>query len=93
MGALKRLAFYLGLVIGWAMIALVGAAALIYLFTGKLIAIGTGEERTKPVLMTPDEVVELVRRQVQSASAGAVSTADAVSQSAGGEGGEDDDEE
>lgn len=86
MGVLKRVAFYLGLVVGWALIALVGAAALIYLFTGKLIAIKTGEERPKPMLMTPDEVVELVRRQVQAAKADTESSAE----DAAGEGGEDD---
>lgn len=85
MGVVKRLAFYLGLAVGWAMIALVGAAALIYLFTGKLIAVRTGEERAKPVLMTPDEVVELVRSQVRSEGATAASEA--------GEGGDDDDQD
>lgn len=69
MGILKRLAFYAGLVLGLATTAVTGAVILTYLFTGKLPAVELGGEARSLNLMTPDEVVALVREQVDKAKA------------------------
>jgi hypothetical protein len=83
MGFLKRVAFYLGLMLGLAAVAAAGTVALTYLFTGKFPAVEMVQEKPEVTLLTPDEVVALVRSQVDKAKAAA--------QPAGGEGGEDDD--
>lgn len=61
----KRLSFLLGLLLGLASVALAGAAILTYVFTGKLAAIETEETDggRRPVfkLVSPDELIELVR--------------------------------
>jgi hypothetical protein len=69
MGFLKRLAFYLGLILGLATVATVGTVALTYLFTGKFASIEMAEGKPEITLMTPDEVVVMVREQVQKAKA------------------------
>lgn len=71
----KRLAFYLGLLLGLTTIAAAGTVALTYLLTGKLISIEAGGEKPEVTLMTPDEVVVLIREQVDKAKAEAVETA------------------
>lgn len=64
MGFLKRLAFYLGLVLGLTTISVAGTVALTYLFTGKFASIELAEGQPELTLMTPDEVVDMVRSQV-----------------------------
>jgi hypothetical protein len=66
---LRRLAFYIGLLLGLATVAAAGTVALTYLFTGKLPSVELGGETPEVTLMTPDEVVELVRSQVDKAKA------------------------
>ena len=69
MGILRRLSFYLGLMMGLTTIAAVGAVALTYLFTGKFPSVELGGEQPEVTLMTPDEVVAVVREQVDKAKA------------------------
>ena len=69
MGSLKRLAFYLGLVLGLVTVAVTGTVVITYLFTGKLPSVKMSGEKAKVELMTPDEVVSLVREQVTKAKA------------------------
>ena len=81
MGLLKRLAFYLGLVLGLVTVAAAGTAVITYLFTGKLPSVRkTDGEKVELVLMTPDEVVALVREQVAKGS-----VAPQAAEAAGGE--------
>lgn len=80
MGFLRRVAFYLGLILGLITIAAAGTVALTYLLTGKLVSIETGGEKPEVTLMTPDEVVVMVREQASKAQAAAQ-----PSESAGGE--------
>lgn len=69
MELLKRIAFYKGVVLGLATVALAGIVALTYLFTGKFPIPSMEEEREKPdvQLMTAEEVVAIVREQVAKA--------------------------
>jgi hypothetical protein len=69
MGFLKRLAFYLGLILGLATVATVGTVALTYLFTGKFASVEMAEGKPEITLMTPDQVVDMVREQVNKAKA------------------------
>jgi len=69
MGFLKRLAFYVGLMLGLTTLAAAGTVALTYLFTGKLVSVEMGGEKPEVTLMTPDEVVILVREQVNKVKA------------------------
>ena len=69
MGFLKRLAFYLGLMLGLLTIAAAGTVAFTYLFTGKFASIEMAEGKPEMTLMTPDEVVTMVREQVDKAKA------------------------
>ena len=71
----KRLAFYLGLVSGLAAIAAAGAVALTYLFTGKFPLVELSGEKRRVTLLTADEVVALVREQVDKAKAAQLSKA------------------
>jgi hypothetical protein len=66
MSALKRLAFGVGFVLGLAGFVVVAGNALLYLLTGKLPSVEVGEGG-KPVLglVTPQEIVALVREQVE----------------------------
>ena len=68
MGVLKRVAFFWGLILGLATVAVAGMIALTYLFTGKLPSVEMTEEGPAGVLlMTPEEVVTMVREQVDKA--------------------------
>jgi len=69
MGVLKRLAFYKGMVLGLVTVAAAGTVALVYLFTGKFISIEIHEGKPVSTLMTADEVVARMRRQVSKAKA------------------------
>ena len=69
MGVLKRLAFYLGLIMGLATVAAAGTVLLTYLFTGKFASVELAEGKPEATLMTPDEVTALVREQVDKAKA------------------------
>ena len=69
MGILKRLAFYVGLVLGLATVAATGTVALTYLFTGKFPSVEMAKGKPKVALMTADEIVALVREQVDKAKA------------------------
>lgn len=81
MGFLRRLAFYLGLLLGLTTVAAAGAVALTYLFTGKLVSVEMGAEKPEVTLMTPDEVAALIRERVAKAGA-------ELEEAAGGEGDE-----
>ncbi len=69
MGFLKSLAFYLGLTVGLLSVAIAGTVALTYLFTGKFPSVEMAEGKAEVTLMTPDEVVAMVRQQVDQARA------------------------
>lgn len=69
MGFLKGLAFYLGLTVGLLSVAIAGTVALTYLFTGKFPSVEMAEGKAEVTLMTPDEVVAMVRHQVEQARA------------------------
>lgn len=71
MGFLKRFAFYIGLLLGLATVAAAGTVALTYLFTGKFPSVEFAGEKPEVTLLTPDEVVEVVRTQVEKAKAAA----------------------
>lgn len=81
MGFLRRLAFYLGLLLGLTTVAAAGAVALTYLFTGKLVSVEMVEEKPEVTLMTPDEVAALIRERMAKAEA-------ELEEAAGGEGDE-----
>jgi len=67
MGILRRLAFYLGLVLGLTTIAAAGTVALTYLLTGKFVSVEMGGEKPEVMLMTPDEVAALIREKAGKA--------------------------
>jgi hypothetical protein len=69
MGFFKRLTFYLGLLMGLATAAAAGTVVLTYLFTGMLPSLEFTGEKPELALMTPDEVVTVVREQVSKARA------------------------
>jgi hypothetical protein len=66
---LKRLAFYVGLMLGLTTIAAAGTFAFTYLFTGKLVSVEMSGEKPEVALMTPDEVVTLIRDQMNKVKA------------------------
>jgi hypothetical protein len=82
MGFLRQIAFYMGLVLGMVTVAVAGTVAFTYLFTGKFASVEMAEGKPQVTLMTPDEVVSMVRDQV-----------DAAKMAQAEEGGADDDEE
>jgi hypothetical protein len=57
------------LVLGLVTVAVTGTVVVTYLFTGKLPSVKMSGEKAKVELMTPDEVVSLVREQVTKAKA------------------------
>ena len=63
MVVLRRLAFYLGLVLGLTTIAAAGTVALTYLLTGKFASVEMAGEKPEVTLMTPDEVAALIREK------------------------------
>ena len=67
MGFLRRLAFYLGLMLGLTTIAAAGTVALTYLLTGKFVSVEMAGEKPEVTLMTPDEVVSLIRERAGKA--------------------------
>jgi hypothetical protein len=71
MGILKRLAFYLGLMVGLVTVAAAGTVALTYLLTGKLVSVKVEDEKPEVTLMTPDEVVALIREQARKVESAA----------------------
>jgi hypothetical protein len=64
---LRQVAFYFGLAMGLVTVAAAGTVALTYLFTGKFPAVDMAGGKTEVTLMTSDEVVALVREQVEKA--------------------------
>ena len=82
MGFLKRIAFYMGMMLGLTTIAAAGTVALTYLLTGKLVSVEMVDEKPGVTLMTPDEVVVVIREQADKIKA--------TAQSAEEEGGEGD---
>lgn len=74
MGFLRSVAFYLGLTVGLLSVAAAGTVALTYLFTGKFPSVEMAEGKAEVTLMTPDQVVALVRHQVEQARASQSST-------------------
>lgn len=85
MGFLRQVAFYLGLALGLITITVAGTVALTYLFTGRLPSVEMAEGKAEVALLTPDEVVALVREQVEKAKA-----AEAAGQTGSPVGGEND---
>lgn len=77
----RKLAFYLGMMLGLVTIAAAGTVALTYLLTGKLVSVETGGEKPEVTLMTPDEVAALMREWAAKAKAEA-----AAGEELGGEG-------
>lgn len=69
MRALRGLAFFVGFLLGLVTIAATGIVALTYLFTGKFPGVEMSEGKPEMQLMTPDEVVAVVREQVAKAKA------------------------
>jgi hypothetical protein len=69
MGFLRSIAFYLGFTLGLLSAALAGTVALTYLFTGKFPSVEIAEGKPELTLMTPDQVVAMVRQQVEQAKA------------------------
>ncbi len=67
MGILKRVAYYLGLLLGLATVAAAGTVALTYLLTGKLVSIEMKDQKPEVTLMTPDEVATLIRERAHKA--------------------------
>ena len=67
MGTLRRMAFFVGLSLGLATTAVTAAVALTYLFTGRFPTVEMAEGRAEVQLLTPDEVVAMVREQVAKA--------------------------
>ena len=62
---LKRLAFLFGFILGLVSLVVVGTEFITYLFTGKFPMVKKVDEgKAELVLMTPDEVVAIVREQV-----------------------------
>ena len=68
MGVLKRVAFYMGLLLGLTTVAAAGTVALTYLLTGKFVSFEMGEEKPEVTLMTPDEVAVLIREKTSKAA-------------------------
>jgi hypothetical protein len=64
---LRQVAFYFGLAMGLVTVAAAGTVVLTYLFTGKFPAVEMAEGKTEVTLLTSDEVVALVREQVEKA--------------------------
>jgi uncharacterized protein YbjT (DUF2867 family) len=69
MRILARIAFFQGLTLGLAAAAIAGAAALIYLFTGKFALVRVSDEGPEPLLLTGDETVSLIRELAEKAKA------------------------
>ena len=69
MGFLRQVAFYLGLALGLITVTVAGTVALTYLFTGRFPAVEMAEGKAEVALLTSDEVVALVREQVEKARA------------------------
>ena len=66
MTALRRLAFGMGFLLGMAGFVVLAGNVLLYLLTGKLPSVEISEDGT-PVfgLMSPQQVVSLIREQVE----------------------------
>jgi len=82
---MKQSAYYLGLIAGLVTVGAAGTVLLTYLFTGKLPAVkmaappearGTGSEKARVQLFTPDEIVAMIRKQASDAEAAAQASAD-----------------
>jgi hypothetical protein len=67
MGLLRRLAFYLGLMLGLTTVAAAGTVALTYLLTGKFVSVEMAGEKPEVTLMRPDEVAALIREKAGKA--------------------------
>jgi hypothetical protein len=70
MAALKRVAFAAGFVVGLAGFVLVASNVLLYLLTGKLLSVEMkGDGRPAATLMSPEQVVDVIREQVERGKA------------------------
>ncbi|HSR34586.1 MAG TPA: hypothetical protein VLY63_28790 [Anaerolineae bacterium] len=81
MYVLRRLVFYLGLLLGLVTVAAAGTVALTYLLTGKLVSVEMSGEKPEVTLMTPDEVASLMQEWADKVKAEAE-----AGESIGGEG-------
>jgi hypothetical protein len=66
---IRQVAFDLGLLLGLVTVAAAGTVALTYLLTGRLVSLEMAGEKPEVTLMTPDEVVTLIREQREKAKA------------------------
>jgi hypothetical protein len=70
MSALKKMAFAAGFVIGLAGFVLVASNVLLYLLTGKLLSVEVkADGRPVATLMSPEQVVDVIREQVEKGKA------------------------
>lgn len=70
MSALKKIAFAAGFVIGLAAFVLVASNVLLYLLTGKLLSVEVkADGRPVATLMSPEQVVDIIREQVEKGKA------------------------
>jgi len=70
MSALRKLAFVTGFVIGLAGFVLIASNALLYLLTGKLLSVEVqADGRPVATLMSPQQVVDVIREQVEKGKA------------------------
>ena len=66
MSSMKRFAFFMGFVLGLAGFVLSAGSVLLYLLTGKLPSVETGEDgRPAFGLITPEGVVTVVKEQME----------------------------
>ena len=70
MSALKKIAFAAGFVIGLAAFVLIASNVLLYLLTGKLLSVEVkADGRPVATLMSPEQVVDIIREQVEKGKA------------------------
>lgn len=66
MSAMRRFAFVMGFVLGFAAFVLIVGNVLLYLLTGKLPSIETGGDgRLSFGLVAPQEVVAMIKEQIE----------------------------
>lgn len=75
MATIKRFAFIAGFIIGLAAFVLIVGNVLLYLLTGKLPSAETTEDgRRVPGLISPEDVVAIVEKQIEGERAKYVSS-------------------
>lgn len=72
MGVLRRVVFYLGLILGLGTVAAAGMVLFTYLFTGKFISFEMVDQKPKATLMTSEEMVAMVKERMAKTEAAAM---------------------